>query len=150
MMQHTSPNIPVRVRKSSKNSYRLEVTKTQHSRVLLQQLLRHGLICKRRAAELALTLSQSNHLEVREELFKLSGNQARYRRLDASGCERARHILNVGAALRRSSDTQVQERIRLSLDRLKCEHRFLTAVHHAGVLRRDIRYLLSLGAARKC
>lgn len=51
----------------------------------LQNLLAHGLSVKSRQADLALTLTQRNHMEIRDAVSSLGGRQGRYRRLDHDG-----------------------------------------------------------------
>ncbi|CAE8616370.1 unnamed protein product [Polarella glacialis] len=73
--------------------YRLKCSLSAASREALQKMLSSGLVVKRQEAEFAPTLNQTNHLEVRESLAKLYGNQSRYLRFDAAGALRAKNML---------------------------------------------------------
>ena len=62
---------------------------------ILQELLAHGLQQKREQANLARDLTSQNHVEIRDALFQLVGQQSRYSRLDSLGMEISKQIRQV-------------------------------------------------------
>ncbi|CAE8621379.1 unnamed protein product [Polarella glacialis] len=130
--------------------HRISCNSTRGSQQALEHMLQAGLSVKRREAELALMISPSNHVRIREDVSRPSGNQSKHRRLDESGMLRAMEIHRIGDRLRkaRASNPKVcrlQED--LHLQQLKMEHKKNCRLSVIGLLRNDIRQLLAQGAS---
>ena len=115
-------------------------------RVVLLRLLESGLLAKREQSQAALKLNKASHAALRDGQMLLSGNQARYRRLDAAGCERAREIrkLSTRFCYLRARGQPVP--FAAHLNHLRQQHLLLNAAHAHTALRADIRSLMAQGA----
>ena len=91
----------------------------------LELLLEYGLLVKRNQAELALTLTAQNHLQIRDAISSLNGLQGRYQRLRLAGPERARVLSQ--------------------LDELRDEHKLQKLISQCVLLRKDLRQSLRQG-----
>eukprot|EP00440_Ansanella_granifera_P010443 gb/GFBE01011327.1/.p1 GENE.gb/GFBE01011327.1/~~gb/GFBE01011327.1/.p1 ORF type:complete len:413 (+),score=27.60 gb/GFBE01011327.1/:1-1239(+) len=126
--------------------YTLNCSRQEACRHALQRMLAHGLTVKRKEAELALKLTAANWLTTRDELSLLSGNQSKYRRLDASGATRAARISSLSHWARRPKHDNTQRA--LELKQLKLEHDIENRAAQIATLKQDIRRLLDIGAQR--
>lgn len=112
---------------------------------ILQQLLVHGLLVKRVTASNVLTsmLSGASHAELRANGFSNKGNQGRYARLDAAGCERARQIKVLQNELQRSLQNshrgfERSETLKSQLATMQLEHKIASTQSQIQLLRADI------------
>ena len=112
----------------------------------LECLSHSGLLVKKLQAELALSVNHDNSRRVREAIFSLNGWQARYRRLDEGGVERASKIQALQLSLRRTSCPQNRELLRDKIQDLRDAHVFQKLVSKCHLLRKDIRNALDEGA----
>ena len=119
----------------------LTISRTEVCKGVLAELVFAGLRVKREAARLALQLSSNNFFEVRNDLRKMVGNQARYQRLTSAGLERASEIIR----LRRLAGSQHSE-LDSQLLLLQEDHKLKSAQERLLLVRSDIRRLLSQGA----
>ena len=76
--------------------------------MVLQRMLANGLLQKRLQAELALTANRDNWGEIRQRLGIMTGNQARFRRLNDEGVERALAISRLRARGRKKEAEQLR------------------------------------------
>ena len=97
-------------------------------------------------AELGLTISRDNYKEVRQAIAGLNGWQARYRRLDEAGIERAKEIQTLQIRSYRTSCPQKLELLKDRVRDLQKEHVFQNLVSKCRLLRKDIRKALREGA----
>ena len=111
----------------------------------LQSLLAHGLIGKRRQAELALTLTQRNHMEIRDAVSSLGGRQGRYRRLDHEGSARAQGIHTLQRQLRVTTAIERRSSLLSEIAQLQEEHALQKLISHCRLLRSDLRQRLADG-----
>lgn len=125
---------------------RLECTDLATCKQMLQKLLVNGLDVKKEQAQLALTLTATNHVQLREQLSKLKGHQARYQRLDEAGMGRAKEILKMRSRLRQTSSRKTREKTEAELQALLQEHSREKLLCKARMLKLDIRKLLREGA----
>jgi len=151
LIELTFPRIRVNVFRNRRGHHVLVVHSTASSKILLQQLLRVGLIAKRQQAALALDLRAENHSIVRDKLSRLKGNQSRLLFLDAEGCERAKAIHRISARLRKPflPISKGAESWQNQLDLLRRQHRLKTLQARIEVLRREARGLLCRGATAR-
>lgn len=112
----------------------------------LKMMLQNGLLVKKDQAELALTLTASNHVHVREVLSSLKGYQNRYRRLDEAGMDRSKQIHKLAIRLHSTSLPQTKFHLEEELQALRQEHVRQNLICKAKALRADIRKLLREGA----
>ncbi|CAE8657070.1 unnamed protein product [Polarella glacialis] len=126
----------------------LTCEQTDFSRRVLRHLMLSGLLVKRKSAEAALSLHSSNHPTVRAKLAVFNGNQSKSKRLDESGCSRARQISAVQASLGYFRSVGRSERVELLQTRIKqmkdC-HNILNTEAQLSNLRRTIRSMLGTG-----
>mmetsp|Transcript_14421 Transcript_14421/g.42967 ORF Transcript_14421/g.42967 Transcript_14421/m.42967 type:complete len:135 (+) Transcript_14421:294-698(+) len=130
--------------------YDLQITRARDCKLILAQMLAVGLIQKRRAAEIALELTEDSYEKAREEMASVVGNQRRYQRLDAAGCERSRLIHRLRRRLcyfQQSSGSAAQaQHVRDEIRSLVKHHAELSAQASVSLLRSDIRAMLRQGA----
>ena len=110
----------------------------------LELLLANGLLVKRKQAELALTLSADNHLQVRDAISSLNGLQGRYKRLDSAGVARAREIRRLKDRLRKISGPEHATMLS-QLHELRAEHKLQKLISRSDLLRKDMRQSLRQG-----
>ena len=110
----------------------------------MKLLLAHGLLVKRSQAELALTLSAENHLQVRETISTLNGLQGRYKRLDSAGIARAGEIQRLQKRLCYISGPE-RPTMLSQLEELRAEHKLQKLISHCHLLRKDMRQSLREG-----
>lgn len=116
---------------------------------MLKKLLMNGLDVKKEQAQLALTLTATNHVQLREQLSKLKGHQGRYQRLDEAGVNRAKEIHKMRNKLGRSSSQQAKVKMEEELQALVHEHSREKLLCKARMLKLDNRKLLREGATIK-
>ena len=127
--------------------YRITCCGTEECKRMLQQLLANGLQQKREQANLARDLTSQNHVEIRDALFQLVGQQSRYKRLDSMGMEMSKQINSVQDRLR--SKTVQAERATLeeelsSLKKKRETHKLQSSCER---MCSDLRRLLKLGSS---
>ena len=122
----------------------LACSSLQDCKQTLDLLLKNGLLVKRKQAELALSLTAENHLEIRDAISSLKGLQARYQRLDSQGVARAREINTLRDKLRSMSGPDHAELLS-QLEQLCAEHKLQKLISRCNLLRKDIRQCLRLG-----
>lgn len=137
----------------SKQTSRLQIGRTAVSKRVLMHLLDAGLVVKRPSAVIATStiFTSENHFQTRDAMSKLSGNQSRYRRLDAAGCRRSHAIWATQQdkyRLLRLGNTRSAHELDQKIAQMKGAH-----LHHNKEavltrLRGDIRAMLSHGAMR--
>ena len=110
----------------------------------MELLLAHSLLVKRKQAELALTLTAENHLEVRDAISSLNGLQGRYQRLDSEGVARAREIDTLRKRLRRMPGPDSGP-LHSQLQELCAEHKLQKLISRCNLLRKDMRQSLRPG-----
>ena len=133
-----------KVRCISGAHYVLVICALDASQVVLARLLAAGLLLKRHAAEQVLTTSSHSLLRFRSEINK--GNQARYRKLDEDGCQRAREIKRVSNRLSYALRSQQESRaygLQVQLAALKVEHDILSSQCRIRKLRSDVSDVVS-------
>ena len=111
-----------------------------------QNLLAHGLSVKSRQADLALTLTQRNHMEIRDAVSSLGGRQGRYRRLDHDGSNRAHRIHALQAQLRLTTASERRSSLVSEIAQLQEVHALQNLISHCRLLRSDLRQRLADGA----
>ena len=125
---------------------RLDCFELASCKQILKQLLLNGLEVKKEQAQLALTLTATNHVQLREQLSDLKGHQARYKRLDEAGMNRAKEILKMRYELRKPSSQQAKANMEKELQALLQEHSREKLVCKGRMLKLNIRKLLREGA----
>ena len=131
---------------ANKSNLHLRCSELASCKQILKQLLLNGLEVKKEQARLALTLTATNHVHIREQLSKLKGHQSRYRRLDEAGMNRAKEILKMRHKLRKASSQQAKAKMEEELQALLQEHSREKLLSKARMLKLDIRKLLREGA----
>lgn len=111
----------------------------------LRCLLAHGLRVKKAQAELALNLTEDNHLKTRDAVSSLGGRQSRYKRLDDDGVARAKLILKLQMQLHRTVCSRRQRILAWEISQLQEEHALQKVIHQCRLLRSDIRQRLADG-----
>ena len=132
-----------------KRDSKLVCTELDGRKRTLKLLLAHGLRMKAEQARLALTLTTENHLEIREAIMMLSGNQNRYNCLDSAGVARAKKIKGLRDRIGRC-DLSCQEDkdvLEGELEELRKEHKLKTLISQCILLRKDIRRALREGGS---
>ena len=130
--------------------FKLELTDRTSVCHILQKLLEAGLLIKTSGALCALSLSSVNHEMIREQIDLYTGNQGRYKRLDAEGCRRAKEIISLQKkkqyqARRKFDDTAV-ENLKEKIDSLKLHHEMETLRTSLLLRLSDIQGLMLAGA----
>ena len=110
----------------------------------LERLLAHGLLVKRKQAELALTLSAENHLEIRDAISALNGWQKRYQRLDREGIARTTEIRRLQIRLRSRVGLEYAF-LQCQLDDLRSVNALQKLISRSTLLRNDMRQALREG-----
>ena len=110
----------------------------------LELLLANGLLVKRKQAELALTLSADNQLQIRAAISSLNGLQGRYKRLDSAGVARAREIRRVQCRVHRLSGPEHATMLS-QLHELRAVQRLQKLISRCDLLRKDMRQSLRQG-----
>ena len=124
----------------------LACSNLQDCKRTLELLLKNGLLVKRKQAELALTLTVENHLQVRDAISSLKGWQGRYRRLDSQGIARAREICTLRDKLRCMSGAD-HALLQSQLEQLCADHALQKLITHCNLVRKDMRQSLRQGGA---
>ena len=124
--------------------HKLTVLGTAACKSILRRLLIGGLRVKRETASISIALTQGRFHDIRYELAKRVGYQARYVRLSAAGAERAYEIRKLRARLRRlggpnTSEGTLRNQLLLQLEQLQETHRVECAAERYQLLRADIR-----------
>ena len=104
----------------------------------LKHLLQNGLSVKRQQAKIAFELTPSNRQKIRDELFLLTGRQARYSRLDEAGCLRAKEIRKLQVQWRQSRCAEERKQLEVKIVRLQEEHARAKLVSEIQTLKSDI------------
>ena len=115
----------------------LVCTNVKESKKTLELLLAHGLLVKRKQANLALSLSAENHLDIRDAISSLNGLQGRYKRLDSDGIARAREIKRLRDRLRYVSGPERGSMLS-KLEELRAEHNLQKLISRCDLLRKDM------------
>ena len=110
----------------------------------LEQLLANGLLVKPKQAELALSLTEENHLQIRDAISSLSGLQGRYQRLDSAGVARAQELKRLQMRLRRLTGPE-HASLFSHIEELRAEHNLQKLISHCDLLRKDMRQSLRAG-----
>ena len=116
----------------------------KESKKTLELLLAHGLLVKQKQANLALSLSAENHLQIRDAISSLNGLQGRYKRLDSEGIARAREIQRLQNRLRYLSGPERGSMLS-KLGELRAEHNLQKLISRCDLLRKDMRQSLREG-----
>ena len=135
------------VRHDGRDAHVLWVRAQESVLILLDNLLRNGLLLKRGQAETAMMVQQLNHDDLRRRISATAGNQMRYSRLDSNGCERARKIRALYDKIRFSRVKLVELEEELSL--LREEHTYQNSITAYSTLRSDTNLLISQGAQKQ-
>ena len=122
------------------------------STIFLDRLLAHGLMLKRKQAELGMTLTAQNHFQVREAVSNLSGSQGFYQRLDEAGATRAKEIHRLQGQLRfrrraLKPDQDGLDALEMKICELQHKHKQHNLQNKCCKLRSKLRCLLSQGAS---
>ena len=131
---------------NNSTSYSIKCSETEECKRILQELLAHGLQQKREQAKLARDLTSENHVEIRDALFQLVGQQARYKRLDSMGMEICKQINKVQHRLERNTVQANRATLEEELSLLKKKHETQKLQSSCERMRSDLRTLLKLGA----
>ncbi|CAJ1429025.1 unnamed protein product [Effrenium voratum] len=137
------------VRNFSDKYFVLQVNTQEDVVAVLHHILIAGLSLKRQQAEAVLTLEPSSHMQIRELLTGLKGNQSRYSRLDTNGCARARAIAKIHAKvsqLESRGKVEAAAPVQELLAQMRQEHGLLNLRTAYCTLRADIRAGLAEGA----
>ena len=126
--------------------YRITCCAKEECKRILQELLAHGLQQKREHANLARDLTSQNHVEIRDALFQLVGQQSRYKRLDGFGMEMSKQIQQVQDRLRRNTVQAKRATLEEELSSLKKKRETHKLQSSCQRMRSDLRTLLKLGA----
>ena len=127
--------------------YRIACCGTEECKGILQELLAHGLQQKREQANLARDLTSQNHVEIRDALFQLTGQQSRYKRLDSLGMEISKQIQQVRSRLRSKTVQDQRAALEEELSSLKKKLETQKLQSSCEMMRSDLRTLLRLGAS---
>lgn len=112
----------------------------------LERLLASGLLVKRQQAELAVSLTASNHLRTRDAISALNGWQNCYQRLDREGARRAAEIKRARERIRwRMGSGQEHGALQRQLDELRSEHVLQNLIARCSLLRKNMRRALREG-----
>lgn len=128
----------------SNGCHQLRVSSSTAVIQMLQKLLANGLIVKKAIAfsVLASILSGASHLQLREVGFSSKGNQRRYARLDADGCDRAKQIKALQTRMRRivaaRGASSTSEGMQSELATMQLEHKIISTQIQIRQLRADI------------
>ena len=136
----------LRLRNNDGKCAQLVSTDLATSKQTLKHLLDHGLLLKKKQAQLALSLNTANHRQVREAVMNLNGWQKKYNRLDAEGLIRAKELQSLQIKSSRSTCLKEQELLQDTVQVLREEHVFQKLVSKCHLMRKDIRKMLSEGA----
>ena len=112
------------------------------SKQTLEQLLANGLLVKRKQAELALSLSAKNHLQIRDAISSLKGLQGRYQCLDTDSV--GREIQRLQKRLHRLTGPE-HAALHSQLEELRAEHKLQKLISRCDLLRKDMRQSLRQG-----
>ncbi|CAK9046789.1 unnamed protein product [Durusdinium trenchii] len=112
---------------NSRGAWKLQCRHRATCQLTLRHLLDSGLDLKKRQADLALSLTADNQMQVREAMFELNGNQNKYGRLDGPGIQRAKEISSVRQQLKKASQ-QERELLEVKLEGLLEEHKLQNLV----------------------
>ena len=116
----------------------------KESKKTLELLLAHGLLVKQKQANLALSLSAENHLQIRDAISSLNGLQGRYKRLDSDCIARAREIQRLQNRLRYLSGPE-HASLFSQIEELRAEHKLQKLISLCDLLRKDMRQSLRHG-----
>ena len=122
----------------------LTCSNLRESKQTLERLLANGLLLKQQQAELALTLTAHNYLQIRDAISSLNGLQGRYKRLDSAGVARAREIRRVQKRLPRLPGPEYCTMLS-QLDELRAEHSLQKLITRGSLVRKDMRQSLRQG-----
>ena len=125
---------------------KLSCTDLPTAKRTLELLLSNGLLVKKMQAQLALSLSPSNHQQVRKDVMNLNGWQGRYFRLDEDGSLLAQKIQALQMKSYRITCEKGREQAQNQIQDLQEELAFHKLVIRCHYLRANIRQSLSEGA----
>lgn len=132
---------------NSTTYYSIKCYGNEQCKRILQKLLAHGLQQKREQAILAGDLTSENHSEIRHALFQLTGQQARYKRLDSLGMEMSKQINIVQTRLQRNTVQANRATLEEELSSLKKKRETHKLQSSCERMCSDLRRLLKLGAS---
>ncbi|CAE7322987.1 unnamed protein product [Symbiodinium natans] len=121
--------VKVHVRQRS-NNFALSIYTTSTSKSILQGMLDAGMLRKAAQAELALSLTSENAVELRLTMAGIVGNQNFGRRLDSAGLQRASAIVSSRQQAKRAEKNgqmSFAKSIWANVEQQKCEHELLNA-----------------------
>lgn len=127
--------------------YRINCSGNELCKRILQELLAHGLQQKGEQAKLARDLTFQNHVEIRDALFQLVGQQSRYKRLDSVGMETSKQIRQVQNRLQRKTVQDERATLEEELSLLKKRREIHKLQSSCERMCSDLRKLLKLGAS---
>ncbi|CAJ1403783.1 unnamed protein product [Effrenium voratum] len=131
---------------TSRGSSRLGCTDFKDSKLALEQLIANGLQRKLPQAQLALGLSPESHSAVRKELFQLTGQQSRYRRVGSEVADLAKQIHCLRNQLRRCTFDDKAEALMRELAGRTSERETRQLAYKCRMVSADLRRLLFEGA----
>ena len=143
---HSQCSDKVSLVRDKRGMHHLGVYSQSDLRVVLIRLLESGLCAKRAQPQAALKVNKALHSALRARQMPTAGNQARYQRLDAAGCERAKEIKQLGGRVYYLRARGRDAPLEAHLNYLRQQHLLLKAVHAYTTLRADIRSLVDRGA----
>lgn len=128
-------------------SYQINCFGNEECKRILQELVANGLQQKREQAKLARDLTSQNHVEIRDALSQLVGQQSRYKRLDSLGMEMSKQIQQVRSRLRSKTVQHEQATLEEELCLLKKRREIHKLQSSCERMCSDLRKLLKLGAS---
>ncbi len=132
---------------NNSTTYSINCYGTEECKRILQELVANGLQQKREQANLARDLNPQNHVEIRDALFQLVGQQSRYSRLDSKGMEISKKIRQVRDRLRSNTVQAKRATLEEELCLLKKKHETQNLQSSCERMGSDLRTLLKLGAS---
>lgn len=132
---------------NNSSHYLVRCSGNEQCKRILQELLAHGLQQKREQANLARDLTSQNHVEIRDALSHLRGQQSRYKRLNSLGIEISKQIRQVWNRLRRNNVEDQRAALEEEMSLLQKKRETQKLQSSCEMMCSDLRRLLSLGAS---
>ena len=139
LQEFLARDLGIRTAVTGNTMFRLGIYNTSEAKQVLHTMLKVGMTCKADQAELAITLTEENSVQVRAKLAELVGNQSFGRRYDEAARARARKIKGMKKYHEKLDTGQLRE-----FDTLNMEHQILNAQHENQLLRKYIEKIQSL------
>ena len=133
--------------RSACKGYTLRVCSPGNVFPVLEAMLEAGLLQKRVRAELMLTRTTENHLDVKAELAHTKGNQGKFRRQNCDGDEESREIDRLQGKLRRLNHQGCLDSasaLKTKIDMLKREHQLKELVREVRDMMARFKELVRL------